>query len=136
MDFLKIVLEEKLHVSFIECHEHVHFYLYQLDNIHITRQMSMLVTKIQTTTIQHDGSYLKECQLLQSCMHINVVQYHFLQLNLSSSFLSTFVVLYSNIKDIFRPFIGFKEVRLVHKDAKRVSFTMNTSSWFMVATRV
>lgn len=96
----------------------------------------MLVTKIQTTTIQHDGSYLKECQLLQSCMHINVVQYHFLQLNLSSSFLSTFVVLYSNIKDIFRPFIGFKEVRLVHKDAKRVSFTMNTSSWFMVATRV
>lgn len=29
----------------------------------------------------------------------------------------------STIIDIFRPFIGFKEVRLVHKDAKRVSAT-------------
>ena len=29
----------------------------------------------------------------------------------------------STVIDIFRPFIGFKEVRLVHKDAKRVSIT-------------
>lgn len=64
MDFLKIVLEEKLHVSFIECHEHMHLYLYQLDNIHLTGQMSMSVIEVQTTVIQHGESYLKERQLL------------------------------------------------------------------------
>ena len=37
----------------------------------------MLVIEIQTTIIQHEESYLKERQLLQSCMHMNVVQYHF-----------------------------------------------------------
>ena len=40
-----------------------------------------------------------------------------------------FITPQSTIIDIFRPFIGFKEVRLVHKDAKRVSIT--TTKFFL-----